>query len=107
MPTMDKIEKYKLLLQIDDDAKREYVWENSVGMILDYTNRIELPEALLPLVVELGKFNVVNESNIGITSRSEGAISESYQDLTQTGGIPVSISKRLDRYKLIHLVKHK
>lgn len=99
--------RYITLLEIDDEVKREFAWANAEGMILDYTNRVELPFALFPLVVELAKFNQTNAINLGITSRSEGAISESYQDLSSTGGIPATISKRLDRYKLLHVVKHK
>lgn len=76
--------------------------------VLDYTNRKVLLLEMEMLAVELANLNYKNTVNNleGITSRSEGAISETYADTSATGGIPPKLAGRLNRYRLLHAVKH-
>ena len=101
------MEAYRPLIRSDDDNLANLYIELAIQAALDYTNRAELLEAMKPLVAELASFYVTNQDRQGIVSRSEGAISESYSDNANSGGIPGFIKARLDRYKLLHVAKHK
>lgn len=74
--------------------------ELATASVLDYTNRIELLDAMQMLVIELASSLYQSKDREGIASRSEGAISESY--VIDESGIPAQIRRRLERYRLIH-----
>lgn len=101
------MDKYRKLIRTDDDVLALLHIELATQAVLDYTNRKVLLDQMKPLVAELASYNVINIDRQGIASRSEGAISESYADTTSTNGIPGFIKTRLDRYRLLHIVKHK
>lgn len=100
------MEKYKKLLNTDVELANLYV-ELATQAVLDYTNRLELLEAMKPLVFELAKHYISEEKRGNISSKSEGAISVSYTDTSTTDGIPAFIRSRLNKYKLLHVVNHK
>lgn len=99
------MEAYRKLIKIDDDALAELYIQLATQAVLDYTNRLYLLDTMKPLVAELASHYVENIDRQGITSRSEGAISETYADTTSTNGIPGFIKTRLDRYRLLHIAK--
>lgn len=101
------MQAYRKIIKTNDDTLAELYIQLATQAILDYTNRIEPLDTMKPLIAELANFYVLQESRQGVSSRSEGAISESYEDLSTSGGIPSFIKNRLDRYRLLHVVKHK
>lgn len=100
------MEKYKKYLSKDVDVANLYI-ELATQAVLDYTNRLALLEAMKPLTFELAKHYLNEEKRQGVSSRSEGAISVSYTDTSNTDGIPAFIKSRLNKYKLLHVVNHK
>lgn len=100
------MEKYKKLLNTDIELANLYI-ELATQAVLDYTNRLELLEAMKPLTFELAKHYLNEEKRQGVSSRSEGAISVSYTDTSTTDGIPAFVRSRLNKYKLLHVVNHK
>ena len=99
------MEKYKKYLSKDVDVASLYI-ELATQAVLDYTNRLELLEAMNPLTFELAKHYLNEEKRQGVSSKSEGAISVSYTDNSTTDGIPAFIRSRLNKYKLLHVVNH-
>lgn len=97
--------KYRKLIKTEDENVARLYWDLATQAVLDYTNRKAIPNPMIGLVAELAAYYVENSARQGITSRSEGAISESYVDNSQTGGIPAYIMSRLNRYRLLHAVK--
>lgn len=79
------------------DAKQEAVLiqilEESKAFILDYTNRdILIPKLeALQLEIAIAKYN--KDGDEGISSRSQGGVSVSYEDLTD------SMKSRLNNYR--------
>lgn len=100
------MEKYKKLLNLSDEEASLYI-DLASQAVLDFTNRINLLDSMKPLVVELAKYYIAEEKRQGISSKSEGAISVSYTDTSSTEGIPSFIRTRLNRYRLLHLTKHR
>lgn len=101
------METYKKLIKAENEEAKELYIALATQAALDYTNRTELIPPMNALVVELANYYVVSNTRAGIASRSEGAISESYIDYSGSDGIPGIIKARLDRYKLLHAVKHR
>ena len=101
------MEAYRKIIRTDDDTLAELYIQLATQAILDYKNRIEPLDTMKPLIAELANFYVFEEKRKGISSRSEGAISETYEDLSTTGGVPAFIKNRLDRYVILHVAKHK
>ena len=101
------METYRALIKTDDDILANLYVKLAEQAVLDYTNRIELLPQMNAIVVELANFYVTNQDRQGITSRSEGAISETYSDDTNGDGLPGFVKARLNRYKLLHIVKNK
>lgn len=101
------MEAYRKLIRTDDDTLAELYIQLATQAMLDYTNRIEPLDTMKPLIAELANFYLLQETRQGVTSRSEGAISESYEDLSATNGIPAFLKNRLDRYVILHIAKHK
>lgn len=95
---------YKNLLKLDK-GEVELIWGLSSQSVLDYTNRTELLDTMEPLVFELCKHYIAEEKRQGVSSKSEGAISVSYSDMSSSDGIPPLIKTRLNRYKLLHIAK--
>lgn len=99
------MEKFRKLIKTDDDDLAQLYLELATQAILDYTNRLNLIDPMKPLVYELAAYYIDNIDKQGIISRSEGAISETYQDNSQTSGVPGFIKIRLDRYRVLHVTK--
>lgn len=100
------MEKYKKLLNLSEEEASLYI-ELASQAVLDYTNRLTLLENMKSLVFELAKYYIEESKRQGVSSRSEGAISVSYTDTSTTEGIPAFIKTRLNRYRLLHLAKHR
>lgn len=95
---------YKKLLKVEEE-EAELLWSLASQSILDYTNRTKLLDTMDPLVFELCKHYIAEEKRQGVSSKSEGAISVSYSDMSSSDGIPPLIKTRLNRYKLLHIAK--
>lgn len=81
----------------------DYYLEIARQTVLSLTNRKELLEEMKMLVTQLASFYVVQSNNQGVTSRSEGAISESYTD---TNVIPMYLLNQILNYRLLRRVQH-
>ena len=93
----------KLLNVSADDVLLNYYLELAQQQILNYTNRKQMIDELKTSVIELASFLYQSKNQVGIASRSEGAISESYDTSII---IPKHIQLTLNNYRLLHGVKH-
>lgn len=85
---LDNENNETLLQQLLDDAEAE---------ILDYCNRTELKPIMYPLQRELAIIFYNRKGDEGASSKSEGAISVSYE-------IPDNIKSRLNQYRRLKIV---
>ncbi len=81
-----------LNLQVDDIVG---LVEDAALLVLDYTNREEMIDALWVYARQLATIAYNQESNEGEVSRSEGGVSRSFNT-----DIPESIQRGLNRYRL-------
>ena len=99
---MTQLEKLKTRLEIEDtikDTLLNQLLEDAEEAILDYCNRKELTNTMLGLQRELAIVYYNRLGDEGISSRSEGAISVSYNT-----EIPADILARLTTYRRLKLV---
>ena len=95
----EQIRKIKNRIPDADDKMLEQMLEDAKEEILDFCNRTDLPERASGLWRELAIEYYNRANRAGVTSRSEGAISESY-----TTEIPAGIKSRLSSYRLLKAV---
>ena len=97
---MNKVEQLtrikRRLSGIDSELLSE-CYDDAAAAICDYCNRNEVPESAAGLLRELTMIYCRANDRVGISSRSEGAISESYTAET----IPADIKARLNGYRLL------
>ncbi|MFM1581215.1 hypothetical protein ABGF48_03290 [Helcococcus bovis] len=87
--------------------KAEFLLLKAETQVLAYTNRKELIPEMRMLVLELATYHLLSKDRQGIASRSEGPMSETYINLDNQGsGIPKFIELSLNRFRLLHVVKH-
>lgn len=80
--------------------------ELATQAVLDYTNRLELLEAMKPFTFELAK-HYLNEEKDREYLQEVKVLSLLSTDNSTTDGIPAFIRSRLNKYKLLHVVNHK
>ena len=95
----EQIRKIKNRIPDADEAVLEQMLEDARCEILDYCNRTELPERALGLWRDLAIEYYNRMDRAGVTSRSEGAISESYST-----EMPEWVKSRLSSYRLLKAV---
>lgn len=101
----DILRLFKIQNKNVDEDLANYKIELAKTRILAYTNRKELLREMNILVAEYASHLLNHQDREGIASRSEGAISESY--ITTENGMPSNLETALNKYKLLHVVKHK
>lgn len=78
-----------------DETKAKNLIEDAVIMVLDYTSRDVMVDAMWLYVRQLATITFNRESTEGASSRSEGGISQSFvEDIT------LNIQRGLNRYRL-------
>lgn len=95
---MAQIDKLKVRLGIADatqDALLTQLLEDAESQLLDYTNRIVMPDKMLGLQRELAVIYYNRNGVEGISSHSQGGVSISY---TADNTIPDNIKSRLNAY---------
>lgn len=96
--------KLRLLIQnkIISDEELELFLSLAENAVLAYTNRKSMIKELEMLTIELASFYYHTKQNAGVSSRSEGAISESYISANE---LPKSIETSLQNYRIINIAK--
>lgn len=92
----EQLKTLKLLLGLSDstqDALLTVLLQNAENAVLSYTRRTVLPDALCAQVVQLALVAYNRMGAEGETARSEGGISQSFDD-----DMPESVRRILNRY---------
>lgn len=84
-----------------NEAKAKNLIEDAVIMVLDYTSRDEMVDAMLLYARQLAIIAFNREGNEGESSRSEGGVSQSFIE-----DIPQSIKHSLNRYRVGKVVSY-
>lgn len=103
---MDNIEDAKQVLKLiarlgiptADDAKVDYItgfYEDAKSEVLGYCQRDDVIGDMPTAIRQLAKVRYNQEGNEGEASRSEGGISQSFEE-----GIPKNIRTQLSRYRI-------
>lgn len=98
---MEILEKVKILSGVADNELCGLMIEQATQLVLDYTNRKTVPQEVNSIIVDIAVLNVHKHKLQNVKSKSEGAISITYSDLTD---LPGNITERLNRYRLLNLV---
>lgn len=86
-----------------NEIEAQFYIDASINTILSITNRKTLLPQMEMLVIQLAIFLITGIQRQGITSRSEGAISESYADNAQ---IPQTLMTQIQAYRLLRPVQY-
>ncbi len=84
-----------------NEAKAKNLIEDAVIMVLDYTSRDVMVDAMWLYARQLAIIAFNREGNEGESSRSEGGVSQSFID-----DIPQSIKHSLNRYRVGKVVSY-
>lgn len=84
-----------------DETKATNLIDDAVIMVLDYTGRDEMVDAMLLYARQLAIIAFNREGNEGESSRSEGGISQSFIE-----DIPLNIKHSLNRYRVGKVVSY-
>lgn len=87
-------------LGIDEDKAKNLI-EDAVIMVLDYTSRDEMVDAMWLYARQLATLAFNRESTEGESSRSEGGVSRSFIE-----DIPLNIKSSLNRYRVGKVVNY-
>jgi len=94
---VEEVEKLKMLTGESDEDLLSLLLEDAKEYVLAYTNRTELPLALLKTVRDLAVIALNRIGTEGESGRSEGGESYSFEDA------PKHIYGTLDRYRLVRV----
>ena len=95
---MTQLEKLKIRLEDEqNETLLQQLLDDAEAEILDYCNRAELKPSMYPLQRELAIIYYNRKGDEGASSKSEGAMSVSYE-------IPDNIKSRLSQYRRLKLV---
>lgn len=84
-----------------DETKAKNLIEDAVIIVLDYTSRDEMIDAMWLYARQLATIAYNREGNEGEASRSEGGVSQSFIE-----DIPLNIKHSLNRYRLGKVVSY-
>lgn len=91
---VESTERLTKELGIDDSQAKDLI-NDAVIIVLDYTNRDDMLDAMWLYVRQLATIAYNRQGTEGELSRSEGGVSQSFID-----GIPGNIKSSLNRYRL-------
>lgn len=98
---MDKIAYLKTVTGESDEQLLSFLLEKSKNTILAETNRIELPQALESVQLDLAEYFYQRQGMSGETSRSEGGVSVSYET-----SVPSHIKRVIQNYRIVRVGGH-
>lgn len=101
------LNRFKIITGEQDDLTASFYIEAAKATVLDYTNRSELIEPLNHIVLELAIQKYRIKDSDGVSSRSEGDVSESYDTSSSVYSteIPEIFKARLNNYRLLHIAR--
>lgn len=84
-----------------DEIKAENLIDDAVVIVLDYTNRDVMVDAMWLYARQLAIIAYNHESTEGASSRSEGGVSQTFVE-----DIPLNIQRGLNRYRVGKVVSY-
>ena len=84
-----------------DETKAENLIDDAVVIVLDYTNRDVMVDAMWLYARQLATIAYNREGNEGEASRAEGGVSQSFVE-----DIPLNIKHSLNRYRIGKVVSY-
>jgi hypothetical protein len=91
---MEVISKFKILSGLNDEPLISAIWEQAQSVVLELTNRKEFVIELEAITLDIAVIMSNRLGTEGETSRTEGGISISFDDL------PYSLQCRISNYRL-------
>lgn len=98
---MDNITYLKKVTGESDEQLLSFLLEKAKNTILAETNRIEIPQSLKSVQLDLALYFYQRQSNLGETSRNEGGVSVTYDV-----NIPAHIMNVIQNFRIVRIGGH-